>query len=66
MSVASTQTVTTFIPKNEHISRSDLSKVGACHVDECRHNSDLTCTASSIEVGNHANHADCNTFDPRA
>ncbi|MHB9024827.1 MAG: DUF1540 domain-containing protein [Armatimonadota bacterium] len=55
----------TFITLQDHIARQATSSVGACHVNQCRFNTDLTCHASAIEVAHHANHADCNTFQPR-
>lgn len=39
--------------------------VGACKVTDCRHNDDLECTASRIEVGLKGGEADCLTFEPR-
>lgn len=55
----------TFIPQATHIGRQESSAVGACHVSHCRYNTELTCNAQGIVVANHADHADCDTFDPR-
>lgn len=41
-------------------------QVGACKVDSCTHNAQLTCRADAIVVGMHASHADCQTFKLRA
>lgn len=54
----------TFAPSANHIGRKPAGRVGACHVAECRHNSELTCTAQAIVVGRHQDHPDCITFDP--
>ncbi|HOF87749.1 MAG TPA: DUF1540 domain-containing protein [Armatimonadota bacterium] len=55
----------TFIPKGEHIMRSNTAMVGACHVDQCEYNQELTCHAAGIVVTHHLQHADCDTFEPR-
>jgi len=39
--------------------------VGACKVSSCTHNDSLECSASSIKVGRHLNHPDCQTFHAR-
>lgn len=39
--------------------------VGACRADSCTFNQSLECTAGSILVGLHSNHADCKTYTPR-
>lgn len=36
--------------------------VGACKVDCCQYNNSLECTAPGINVGLHANSAECVTF----
>lgn len=56
----------TFIPQGNHINRLGNSLVGACHVTQCRYNAEMTCNADSIVVANHADHADCDTFEPVA
>ena len=55
----------TFIPKGNHIMRSDTAMVGACHVDDCKYNQELMCQAAGIVVALHNLHADCGTFEPR-
>lgn len=42
-----------------------IAGVGACKADNCKFNSALECTASTILVGMHSNHADCKTFSAR-
>jgi hypothetical protein len=55
----------TFIPQMTHINRMETSNVGACHVNQCKYNKDLTCSAAGIVVAHHADHADCDTFEPQ-
>lgn len=55
----------TFINNDQHGAPADNAKVGACHEADCEHNRMLSCNALGIEVGWHANHADCMTFVPR-
>ncbi len=38
--------------------------VGACKIDDCMFNELLECLAKGINVGRHADHAECNTFAP--
>lgn len=38
--------------------------VGACQRVECAHNTDLLCSAESIEIGAGADTADCLTYTP--
>ena len=39
--------------------------VGACHIEECRFNSDMMCSAPQIVVLGHSGHADCGTYQHR-
>jgi hypothetical protein len=39
-----------------------VGSVGACKVDGCAFNRSLECTAGSIQVGPHSDHADCRTY----
>jgi Domain of Unknown Function (DUF1540) len=39
--------------------------VGACHRSDCRHNEQLECTASGVQVGTGADAADCLTYEAR-
>jgi hypothetical protein len=55
----------TFIPMGNHIGRQGTGTVGACHVSQCEYNADLTCVANGIVVTHHADHADCETYEPR-
>lgn len=48
---------------DKHIGRQPVGLVGACHVAECRWNTDLMCGASAIAVGRHGDHPDCVTFE---
>lgn len=42
-----------------------LGGVGACKSSECTFNSAFECSAGSISVGEHSDHADCLTYKPR-
>jgi hypothetical protein len=53
----------TFAPSTTHIARQPIGLVGACHVAECRYNTDLMCGARAIVVGRHDDHPDCITFE---
>ena len=55
----------TFSQQKQHINRQETALVGACHVLLCQHNTDMVCQASSITVANHADHADCSTFQTK-
>lgn len=55
----------TFIVNGSKGSWSGNGRVGACHVDHCRFNDGLVCTAKAIDVAGHAGHADCATYAPR-
>ena len=39
--------------------------VGACHVKDCRWNTEMVCRASGITVTPHSGHADCATFEKK-
>ena len=39
--------------------------VGACKVDNCRHNMNFECSAEGIDVIGEKGHALCSTFKPR-
>jgi hypothetical protein len=39
--------------------------VGACHIEECRFNDEMTCAAAAIVVLGHRGHADCGTYQHR-
>jgi hypothetical protein len=41
------------------------AQVGACHREDCTHNTDLECSAEAIRVGPGKDVADCLTFQPR-
>jgi hypothetical protein len=55
----------TYARSQEHHGPSSKGKVGACHTSNCEYNEQLSCSASGIQVGFHANHADCMTFEPK-
>jgi hypothetical protein len=55
----------TFACGEGHIGRQGGGMVGACHMTDCRFNSEMLCSATSIVVGNHNNHADCDTYAPQ-
>ncbi|MFH0811116.1 MAG: DUF1540 domain-containing protein [Pseudomonadota bacterium] len=55
----------TFKAGSGHIDRCGLGGVGACKVENCRHNNQLLCNAPKVSVGMHYEHADCETFVPR-
>lgn len=40
--------------------------IGACLAAECKFNDRLECRAPNIDVGSHAIHADCETFQSRS
>jgi hypothetical protein len=44
----------------------ETGHVGACHRSDCVHNTDLECTASSVEIGPAGDVADCLTFSARS
>lgn len=53
----------TFFPRAQHVpGQTPAAGVGACKVSVCKHNSDLECTADLVRIGQHAGHADCQTF----
>ncbi|MHB8878228.1 MAG: DUF1540 domain-containing protein [Myxococcaceae bacterium] len=54
-----------FIAQPNHIARQETGMVGACHVSDCRFNTELTCKAGGITVAEHSGHADCATFQRR-
>ncbi len=39
-----------------------IAGVGACKVQDCTHNKMLECTAKSVSIKLHAQHADCATY----
>lgn len=45
--------------------REVMAGVGACKVSTCVHNSSLECISDNIQIGNHADHAECDTFRER-
>ncbi|MDR0967137.1 MAG: DUF1540 domain-containing protein [Myxococcales bacterium] len=53
----------TFSESSVHSSMSSQAEVGACHVTDCRHNSQMRCSANGIEVVIHGDHGDCQTFE---
>jgi hypothetical protein len=55
----------TYIAASKHPQNSNTAGVGACKVEECRHNKNFACEAASIEVSPHGEHADCITYEPR-
>ena len=42
-----------------------LGRVGACKIEMCKFNESLECSAQEIHVGQHAQHAECSTFQNR-
>ncbi len=38
--------------------------VGACKVESCKFNRSLECSSKGIHVGQHTDHAECETFSP--
>jgi hypothetical protein len=42
----------------------ETGHVGACHRTDCVHNSELECSAQSVEIGPAGDVADCLTFTP--
>ncbi len=42
-----------------------VAGVGACKVSSCVYNSSLECSSENIQVGNHGDHAECDTFQER-
>lgn len=56
----------TFVEAGRHVHVTpEPAGVGACKVEVCRFNNDLECSAASIQVERHSQHADCATFDRR-
>jgi len=53
----------TFMASERHNRRRAHGGVGACKVASCRHNDDLLCTADSVRVGMHDQHARCETYE---
>ncbi|MCL5999325.1 MAG: DUF1540 domain-containing protein [Chloroflexi bacterium] len=53
-----------YIPQPTHTHRAETGLVGACHINGCRWNSELMCSASGIVVAHHGKHAECDTFEP--
>lgn len=39
--------------------------IGACKMSDCSYNESLECGASSVKIGWHMNHPDCQTFKHR-
>lgn len=39
--------------------------IGACKMSDCSFNESLECNASSVKIGWHLNHPDCQTFQQR-
>ncbi|HEY4686977.1 MAG TPA: DUF1540 domain-containing protein [Candidatus Subteraquimicrobiales bacterium] len=39
--------------------------VATCSAKECAYNENMNCSAPSISVSKHADHADCETFHPK-
>lgn len=54
----------TFIAEGDHAEPADTGRVGACHEADCVFNEELSCQAPGINVGHHAEHADCLTYTP--
>ena len=54
----------TFVENGHKGGVTETGHVGACHRSDCRHNSDLECTAEQIEVGPSQDPADCLTYSP--
>lgn len=55
----------TYVKAGQHGGPANTGKVGACHTSNCEYNKQLSCSALSIDVGFHAQHADCLTFEPK-
>lgn len=55
----------TFMESGTHVKHAtEMAGVGACKMEDCRHNEGLYCTADSIEVRKTANGAVCATYEP--
>lgn len=54
-----------YVKGSGHIGRKETGRVGACHIQECRFNDEMTCGASDIVVLGHSGHADCGTYQHR-
>ncbi|MFP5360818.1 MAG: DUF1540 domain-containing protein [Actinomycetes bacterium] len=65
ISVGSHAQCATFVDSDHKGGAGETAKVGACSLEECRHNVDLMCTADSIAVGGSTDVADCLTFAAR-
>lgn len=52
----------TYMSSPQHGTPADLGSVGACHMNDCKFNQQMSCQAPGIEVGCHADHPDCLTF----
>lgn len=54
-----------YAPSSRHIGRTESGMVGACHIEDCRFNTDMMCSAAEIVVLGHSGHADCGTYQHR-
>ncbi len=52
-----------YFNSKEHGGKAMNTSVGACKVSDCRHNDNLDCSASNIEISRDKCKADCMTFD---
>ena len=55
----------TYAKSSAHSGPADMGRVGACHTSNCEYNKQLSCSAKGIDVGYHADHADCLTFESK-
>lgn len=53
-----------FVESAQHAAPADIGLVGACHENDCKFNTELSCQAPGIQVSHHGEHADCKTYTP--
>jgi len=65
ISVGAHAACNTFVDTDHKGGADATAAVGACSLEDCKHNEDLMCTADSIAVGGSTDVADCLTFAAR-
>jgi hypothetical protein len=52
----------TFMASSKKGGIDGVAEIGACRASECSWNMSFECSAASVVVGRHKNHADCQTY----
>lgn len=55
----------TYCKGAQHGGPSEHGHVGACHVNDCKWNTDMSCTAEGVDISPHGAEPDCDTFTSR-